>query len=415
MLNNNHSKQKWNYRPRWIYSRVKEATEQFPVVVITGARQVGKSTFLKKEFGTYKYVNLDEFDQLAQAKEDPLSLWIDSDHTIIDEAQRAPEIFPYIKTTVDKYGDKKRFILSGSSNLLLMKNITETLAGRAVYLEMYPMTTAEAEGIKEPVNFWRLIKSKDIEEAEVGTKAPVKYILRGFMPPLIFINNIRGILMWWEGYVKTYIERDLRELSQIDSLIDFRRVLEAIAPRTATVINQTEIARDTGVSQPTTSRYLKILEISNMVQRIPGYYSNRIKRVIKSPKLHFVDPALAVYLSGYHDTGSLSGSRELGQFFETMIFMHLKVLSELMLPKGRLFYWRTVTGREVDFVLEHRRNLYAFETKLTSNPSVKDAKHLIEFVKIFPETKKAFLVYTGAKVRILHSKVLAVPWWWLCR
>ncbi|RMG01104.1 MAG: ATP-binding protein, partial [Nitrospirae bacterium] len=300
-------------------SLAKEALKDFSIVVITGARQVGKSTFLEKEFQGFKYVNLDEFDYLLQAKTDPEPLWIDSDRVIIDEAQRVPEIFPYIKATVDRAKGKKRFILSGSSNILLMKNISESLAGRAIYLEMFPMTVAEAEGISRPRNFQEILKGKTVKEQEPGEKEPIKYLLRGLMPPLLFIKNLRSILLWWEGYIKTYLERDLRELSQIDSLIDFRRVLEAIAPRTATVINQTDIARDTGVSQPTISRYLKLLEISNMVLKLPAFYTNRIKRIVKSPKLFFIDPALSVYLSGYHDRDSLKKSREIGQFFETLV------------------------------------------------------------------------------------------------
>ncbi len=415
MLNENHSSREWKYKQRWLSSVVKEAIQRFPVVVITGARQVGKSTFLIHEFKDYKYINLDEFDYLQQSKTDPLSLWAHSDRIIIDEAQRAPELFSYIKTTVDRYKFKKRFILSGSSNLLLMKNITETLAGRAVYLDMYPMTVPEAEGISNPGNFWALLKGRTIKEQQTNPKDHLFYLLKGHMPALLFLEDLRSILMWWEGYIKTYLERDLRELSQIDSLIDFRRLLELLGPRTATIVNQTELARDTGISQPTVSRYLKLLEITNIVVRLPAYFSSRPKRLIKSPKIFFIDPALAVYLSGYHDIESLSKARELGQFFETMIFLHLRVLSELMVPRGRLYYWRTSSGKEVDFVLEHGRDLYAFEVKHTSNPTVRNAKNLIEFLDLYPQTKRAFLLHTGTQIRYLHSKILALPWWWALR
>ncbi|RMG71226.1 MAG: DUF4143 domain-containing protein, partial [Nitrospirae bacterium] len=129
----------------------------------------------------------------------------------------------------------------------------------------------------------------------------------------------------------------------------------------------------------------------------------------------FIDPALSVYLSGYHDRDSLKKSREIGQFFETLVFLHLKVLAECMVPKGRLYYWRTVTGKEVDFVLEQGKNLYAFEVKLSKKPLLNDAKNLIEFTGHFPETKMAFLVHAGGTIRYLHSKVLAVPWWWILR
>ena len=302
------------------------------MVVISGARQVGKSTFLQNEFPDYKYVSLDDFSVLQQAKSDPSSLWIGTEQVILDEAQKAPEIFSAIKLSVDKTQRKMRFLISGSSNLLLMKGISETLAGRAVYFEMLPMSFSEMYGKnKTPQNFFNLLDPDyEIKEQELSDIDPLPFIIKGFMPPLINLQSRNDVILWWEGYVKTYLERDLRELSQVESLIDFRRVLESTAIRTGNLLNQTEISRDTGVSQPTVYRYLKLLEVSNIIKRVPAYYSSRSKRVIKSPKLFFVDPGLSIYLSGYHDENSLAKSRELGNFFETAIFLHLKILSELL-------------------------------------------------------------------------------------
>ncbi len=412
-MNDFHSSNEWVYKKRWLSPVVREAVKRFPVVILTGARQVGKSTFFVHEFSDFKYINLDEFSYLEQARTDPLSLWADSTHLIIDEAQRVPEIFPYIKTTVDRYKNRMRFILSGSSNILLMKNITESLAGRAIYLNMYPMSVGEAKGIPSPDNFWRLLEFQGIKETEVERKDPLPYLLKGYMPALLFEEDLRGILMWWESYVKTYLERDLRELSQIESLVDFRRVLQLLGPRTATIVNQTELARESGVSQPTVSRYIKLLEITNIIIRLPAYFTNLTKRVIKSPKIFFIDPAMAVYLSGYHDLDSLSQAKELGQFFETMILLHLKIVSELMVPTGNLYYWRTTTSKEVDFILDHGSDLFAFEVKMTTNPSHSDIKTLLHFIELFPQTKMAFLLHTGSKIRFLHRRVLALPWWWL--
>ena len=154
------------------------------------------------------------------------------------------------------------------------------------------------------------------------------------MPPLMNLTPGNDILLWWEGYIKTYLERDLRELSQVESLVDFRRVLESLAIRTGTILNQTEISRDTGVSQPTVHRYIKLLEVSNLIKRVPAYYSSRTQRITKSSKTFFIDPGLSIYLSGYHDEDSLRKAREWGNFFETMIFLHLKVLSEFQLKQG---------------------------------------------------------------------------------
>lgn len=415
-MNENHSGTELSYKRRWIGEQVKSGIGIFPVVVVSGARQVGKSTFLQKEFQDFKYISLDDFSILEQARKDPLSLWKDNDRVIIDEAQKAPEVLNAIKLSVDRTNRKKKFLVSGSSNLLLMKRVSETLAGRAVYFEMLPMTYGEMLGsVEGQNNFFALWKDDfKAEEKNLKTVDPVPFMLRGFMPPLIELEGIRGALLWWEGYIKTYIERDLRDLSQIDSLIDFKRVFEAIGVRTGNLLNQTDIARDTGVSQPTVHRYLKLLEVSNIINRIPPFYSNRMKRITKSPKVFLVDPALSVYLSGYHDEDALRNAREIGSFFETMVFLHLKVLTELMIPKANMFYWRTTAGKEVDFIIEHGKKLLAFEVKLTKNPSFSDIKNLLTFIETFPKVTLGVLIHSGNTVRWLHSKVIAVPWFWLC-
>lgn len=358
-MNNYHSRHELLYRKRWITRQIKSAVRSFPVVIISGARQVGKSTFLRKEFTDFKYVSLDDFSVLQQAKSDPASLWTDTDRIIIDEAQKSPELITAIKLAVDVSRKKRRFLLSGSSNMLLMKRISETLAGRAVYFELFPMTYTEMDGKTDTAQtFFDLWKSDcNVKEAVLKPVDPVVLMLRGFMPPLIHLTSRQDILLWWEGYVKTYIERDVRELTQVESLIDFKKVLDSLAVRTGNILNQTEVSRDTGVSQPTVHRYMKLLEVSNIINRVHPYYLSRTKRITKSPKLFFIDPGLSIYLLGYYDVDSLRSSRECGNFFETMVYMHLKISSELMVPKAKVFYWRTTAGKEVDFVIEHGKKL----------------------------------------------------------
>lgn len=414
-MNDFHSNTELIYKKRLIGPRIRSAATTFPVVVIAGARQVGKSTFLQNEFKDFKYITLDDFTTLKQAKIDPASLWMDADKIIIDEAQKATEILSAIKLAVDNKKRGRRFIISGSSNLLLMKGVTETLAGRAVYFEMMPMTLGEIRAESEVgKNFFKLWEGElRISEDKLEFIDPLPFMLKGFMPPLMYLKELEKILLWWEGYVKTYIERDVRELSRIESLIDFRKVLDSLALRTGNVLNQTEIARDTGISQPTVYRYLKLLEVSNIIKRIPAYSRNRTKRVTRSPKIFFIDPALSIYLSGYHNEDSLRGAREIGGFFETMVLLHLNALSELMIPKGKIFYWRTTTGREVDFVIEHGKRLIAFEVKFTKNPTTDDIKNLLTFIEDYPQTIRGVLIHAGDRIKWLHSKVVAVPWWWI--
>lgn len=199
---------------------------------------------------------------------DPSSLWRDTDQVILDEAQKAPEIFNAVKLAVDRTRRRIRFLISGSSNLLLMKGISETLAGRAIYFEMLPMTYGEMYGRSQtPQNFIHLLDANyQLKEQDLGEVDPIPLMLKGFMPPLMNLTERKDVLLWWEGYVKTYLERDLRELSQIESLVDFRRVLESLAIMTGNLLNQTEVSRDTGVSQPTVYRYIKLLETSNIIK-----------------------------------------------------------------------------------------------------------------------------------------------------
>lgn len=408
------SQQEPKYINRRMAPKLREIVEQMPVTVLTGARQVGKSTLLKHAFPDFVYCTLDDYRTLEQARLDPQSLLNISERLIIDEAQKLPELFHAIKLAVDEGNNLKKIILSGSANLLLMKSVTESLAGRAFYLELGPMTYGETQGIAEPSNFRQLwlpeieLAGQTFEHIE-----PLPVLLRGFMPRLIHSTQPSEIINWLEGYVRTYLERDLRELSQVDSLIDFRRVMQCLALRTGNILNQADVAKDSQISHPTTHRYIKLLEISNIISRIPAYSVNRTKRLVKSPKLFFVDPALAVFLSGYYDNDSLAKSRELGGFFETLVCNHLQALCEGMTPRGTLCYWRTTSGREVDFVIEHGHKLLALEVKLTSNPTVRDIQSLLLFMEEYPETVRGVLVHGGNSVHWLHTKVMAVPWWWL--
>ncbi|MCK4417541.1 MAG: DUF4143 domain-containing protein, partial [Candidatus Latescibacteria bacterium] len=236
---------------------------------------------------------------------------------------------------------------------------------------------------------------------------------KGFMPSLMRLETSAAILRWWEGYVMTYLERDLRQLSQIDALPDFRRLMGALALRCGQILNQTEVARDTGISQPTVHRYIALLETTYLVERLPAFAPNRTKRLIKSPKVIWSDPGLVSFLAGHYDPESLRSSREAGGIFETMIYLHLNALAQLLVPKPRLFYWRTTTGKEVDFVLEWGRKLLAVEVKLSSKPKFSDVGNLRLFMEEYPETSACILVYAGDEVKMMHEKIVAIPWFLL--
>jgi hypothetical protein len=414
-MKDNISNTEINYIKRRMSSIIRETINKFPVVVVTGARQVGKSTMLQNEFQDFAYLTMDDYEVMEKARLDPQSLWKGNDYIIIDEAQKLPGLFNAIKLAVDT-NKKKHFILSGSSNLLLMEKVTESLAGRALYFDLLPLTHGEAAGKLSSVNFTRLWDGEYVEPEHTVEEVPsLAVMLKGFMPSVLRMKNSGDILLWLEGYVRTYLERDLRALSQVESLVDFRKVMQTLALRTGNILNQADVAKDSGISHPTTHRYIKLLEISNIIQRVPGFFNSRGKRIVKSPKIYFVDPALSIFLSGYFDKESLAGSRELGGYFETMVYLHIRALCEIMKPRATTHYWRTVTGKEVDFVLEHGKKLLAFEVKMTDNPTAYDIKNLLMFMDEYPETVRGVVVHTGTAIKWLHSKVIAIPWWWLDR
>jgi len=409
-MNDYHSKIEWKYRKRFLAGSIRNTISEIPVVVLTGARQVGKSTLLmnEKPFSEWKYLSLDDFDVLEQVREDPITLISAYDHLVIDEVQKAGNLINAIKLGVDK--GKGKYILSGSANMLLMSKISESLAGRVSYLVLYPMTKREIEEKAPPVWFHHIFDGKLPEENTYSFVDPLPFILKGFMPPLIYTSKKENVLRWWEGYVATYLERDLRALSNVSSLTDFRKVMTALALRTGNLVNQTEIARDTGISQPTVYRYINLLEVGHIIFRVSPFFPNRTKRIIKSPKIYWVDPALPGYLSGYYDIESLKNARELGSLFENLIFLHLKVLCEQMTPKTRIYYYREVNQKEVDFVLEYGKNLIAIEVKSTRKPHFTDTKGLRYFINEYPETKAGLLIHSGNETVKFGNKIAAIPW-----
>jgi hypothetical protein len=218
------------------------------------------------------------------------------------------------------------------------------------------------------------------------------------------------ILRWWEGYVATYLERDLRQMSQVESLVDFRRVMTLLALRTGQLLNQSDVARDAGLSQSTIHRYLKLLEATHLFERVPTYLGSHTTRLLKSPRIFWSDAGLAVFLAGYYGVHELAGARELGAFFETLIYQHLRVSCGLLTPRGRLHFWRTQTGDEVDFVIEHGRRVVGIEVKMTDAPGYRHASGLVKFLAEHPQAAGGVLLHSGQQIRRLDERIVAVPW-----
>jgi predicted AAA+ superfamily ATPase len=412
-MNNIYSRTE-NYIPRWITPLLLQALGEAPVLVLTGARQVGKSTLLlnEKPFCDFRYLSMDDFDVLRQANEQPEALWAGTERVILDEVQKTPRLMAAVKQVVDRDPGRIQFVLSGSANLLLMRQVSESLAGRAIYHVLDPLTLGEINQAAPPIFLQKILAGEWPQEGSLREPPPdaLPSVQRGMMPALLRLNSAPSWTRWWGGYVTTYLERDLRQVAQIDALVDFRRLMELLALRSGQMLNQSDLARDAGLSQPTAHRYLNLLETTHLFERVPAYASNRTTRMLKAPKAYWNDTGLAVFLAGYFQEEELRKARELGHFFESFIYHHLRVLAQLMSPPARLFNWRTQSGLEVDFILEYGRKVLAIEVKQTSHPGYGDAHGLKAFLADHPDAVGGLLLHGGVEIRWLGEHILAVPW-----
>ncbi len=399
--------------PRLAAGALLETLRAMPVTIVTGARQTGKTTLVHTlaPLETRAYLTLDDMDVLDQARRAPDDLVARANHLTIDEVQRAPDLLVAIKRAVDRKRGRGRFILTGSANLLLMRTVSETLAGRAGYLTLWPMTRREQLGLGRAGIWTELLAAtddewRDLVAAERVTREDWRLLARrgGYPTPALELESPADRATWFAGYTRTYLERDLADLSAISSLPDFRRLMRAVCLRVGQLMNQTELGRDVALPQPTVHRWLNLLETSYQLVRLPGYSVNRTKRLIKAPKLYWADTGLALHLAGQAEPA--------GAHLENVVLADLLAWRDGQLDPPSLGYWRTATGEEVDFVIEAGNRLLPIEVKATTKPRVQDARHLQSFREEYGNRSRAgLLLHAGDKIEWLAPKILAVPWW----
>ena len=400
-----------DYFNRDLSSPVLEALGEMPVVVITGLRQTGKTTFLQRQpgFGQRRYVTFDDFAQLEAAKSDPDGFVSDEEPLTIDEAHKCPEIFTAIKKSVDKKREPGKFLLSGSANLGLLKGISESLAGRSIYFVMHPFNRREMtrkiakQSFLE--NFFEtqeIIKTKDLRPIQAED------ILNGGMP-IICLGEVKNRFLWFKGYEQTYLERDVRELSRIDNIIAFRNLLHLTALRTGKLLSPSELARDAKLPVATVSRYLSLFETSFIITRLNPYLKNRASRLIKSPKLYLSDSGLACYLTGLNRIEYTSSQPLTGSMFETYIAQNLLSLIQGRWPSACLYFWSVQGRNEVDFIIEVNNHCIALEIKSGTRWQERDLSGLKAFLTATPHCKAAILGYNGTEIVKLGEKIWALP------
>ena len=398
--------------PRLVATALAERLKVMPAVVVTGARQTGKRTLVSELVaGRRRYATLDDLDAQDAARRDPELLLGGDTPLTLDEVQREPAVLPAIKRAIDRKRTPGRFLLTGSANLLLMQRVSESLAGRASYLTLWPMTRREQLGFGRGGRWDALLASPDAEwlellaEDDAGQEDWRALALRGGFPtPSLSLKSSADRAIWFDGYVRTYLERDLQDLASISALPDFRRLMRAASLRLGQLVNQTELARDTALPQPTVHRWLNLLETSYLLVRLPAYAVNRTKRLIKTPKLYWGDTGVALHLA--------NANEPTGAHLENLVLHDLLAWRDARIDRAELGYWRTAVGEEVDFVIEAGGKLLPIEVKASARPRLADCKHLRTFRAEYGKKARAgLLLHTGNTLEWLAPDVLAVPWW----
>lgn len=401
----------YQMRPRLLTAEVQRLFRSFPVVLLSGARQTGKSTLLTRLLSLRgpRFETLDDLATLERAKREPDALLEHDGPLVIDEVQRAPELLLAIKRHVDRRARPGRFLLSGSANLALMQRVSESLAGRAATVALQPMTLRERAG-EGSAGAWQALLDRP-QAMGRAARAPVdEWALSTGFPAPALRRGVRFKWDWLEAYTRTYLKRDLQELARIDALVDFRRLMRAVALRQGKMMNQTELGRDVGLPQPTVHRYLNLLEASWLLFRQPAYAVTRTKRLIKTPRLFLTDAGLAASLAGVLSARQLAEEGLRGAFLETVVLADLLAWQQVSHPRPELYYWRTSDNVEVDFVLEHAGELFALEVKATSSPGLNDASGLRAFLEEYDgRARHGVVLHCGEETMKLADRIWAVP------
>lgn len=380
------------YIQRHIKSAINKGIAAFPSVLITGPRQVGKSTFLKEEYPNIKNVNLDNRVILESVKSDPLGFLKDNKTPlIIDEIQRASDIFIDIKYFIDDNKRPGMYLLSGSQKMRLMKEISESLAGRIGIFEMLGLSLREikCESFDDPFfpdEKYLSKRGKNCTEKIILNKKDTdiwEIIHRGSLPEL-YANELMDWENYYSDYVSTYVERDVRDLSQVGDLRAFVSFMTALAARTGEILNTHAIASDIGVDDKTIKRWLSILEASGIIYILEPLSVNATRRVIKSPKVYFTDTGLVCYLCRWLTPDVLKNGAQSGGIFETFVISEIIKSYYNVGKKPNIYYFRDTNGKEIDLIFFENGLIHPVEIKKTASPNVKDIKHFQTLSKCFP-------------------------------
>ena len=375
---------------RDIDKRIDDVVKGFPIISVTGPRQSGKTTYIKERFSNYEYFNLEQHNDYEYITADPSGfLKQHPANIILDEVQKFPELLSYLQVHVDERQDMGSIILSGSQNLLLLENITQSLAGRVAHIPLYPFSMQELTKHK--------LMSNNVWEQ----------IIKGFYPALY--SRDLSISEFYNSYITTFVERDVRLVKSVGNLSQFRNFMVLLAGRVGQLVDYTSLANDVGVSPNTIKEWISILEASYVVFRLPPYFKNQGKRLIKTPKIYFYDTGLLCALLGIDNKKELLPHYARGGIFENLVIAEFKKIKFEYSITSKLYFYRDSNGIEVDLLIDKGSKVLPIEIKSANDfsKSFLNNLRLLQGDKVVSD--EGFVVYAGEKVlKVKNNTVL--PW-----
>ena len=400
---------------RKIKSKLLEALTDSPVVLVHGARQTGKSTLLKyiaENDYPAKYLTFDDSGILSAAQNNPQDFISGyTENLVIDEVQRMPEIFLAIKSFVDINRKAGKFILTGSANVLLLPKVSESLAGRIEILNLFPLSQSELSSAN--INFIDELFGNDLKPNNIMRKKNdlANKVVTGGFPEMLTRKNHTRQNAWFKSYITTILQRDVRDIANIEKLSELPKLLSLFASRAGTLLNFAELSRSAAIPQTTLKRYVSLLEAIFMIHILPAWSGNLSKRLIKTPKLYLNDTGLLSHLVGFEPDKVLSNALSWGRMLENFVLMELLKQASWSKFNLSLFHYRSASGQEIDFIIERSDGkLVAVEVKATAKIAASDFTHIKSFAN---ETGKKFLrgvvFYTGREAIPFAKNLSAMP------
>jgi len=384
---------------RSIYPILKDVLKISPAVLLTGARQVGKSTLSLTL--DYNYVVFDNLSQREAAFNDPIGYIVSLQKPVtIDEIQKVPEVLEGIKIDIDKHHKNGDFLLTGSANVLDMKQARDTLAGRVIELHLFPLSAKELNN-KADENFIDILFKdgvKSIKAAKVSNEQILQTILNGGYPQVYTIESQRSKSLWFNSYISTYVERDIRDVGELRDITAFIKFFNIIAPRSCGLLNKSDLANDAGLSEATVSNYLSMLEMIYQISLLRAYSSNISKRFIKAPKLYMSDSGILAHLLNITTIQELLNSNKKGEVIETFVYNELLKHISYSMTIPSIYHYRTNDKKEIDFVIEKGDTVVAVEVKSSFTVKLDSFKHIIDFQNKSSKKVIGIVFYMGEAV-----------------